>query len=227
MGAKYNEVKLAGLAGILSVAPGVAGVFIVQMWALPSTGANAAEIMTFVDANRTALLVDMFLTTATVALWLVFGVGVWLRLREVTGGERLLSACFLVGLIGFVTLLLAGFASFMVLVYRAPEASDPQLLYDLSFGLLAMSGVPTALALGSYAALAFHGDGLPRWTALLAAVAALAHLVLFASLAIPRGFFSLEGGVTIAIPALLFAWILATSVVMLRPGPEAATTETL
>lgn len=221
MAAKYNDAKLAAFAGILSIAPGVAGVFIAQMWTFPATGANATEIMAFVDANRTAVLLDMYLTTATVALWLIFGVGVWQRLRETTSGESLLSGCFLVGLIGFVTLLFAGFASFMVLVYRAPSASDPRLLYDVSFGLAAMSGVPTALALGSYAILVFRSSCLPAWTALIAAVVALAHLVLFASLAIPSGFFSLEGGVTIAIPALLFGWILATSVVMLRPESKA------
>jgi hypothetical protein len=221
VGAKYNGIKLAGLAGILSITPGAAGVFIAQMWTFPATGANGTEIMAFVDANRTALMVDMYLTTVTVALWLIFGVGIWLRLRETTGEESLLSACFLAGLIGFVTLLFAGFASFMVIVYRAPEASDPRLLYDLSFGLLAMSGVPTALALGSYAISVFRSRDLPKWTALIAAVAALAHLVLFASLAIPSGFFSLEGGVTIAIPALLFAWVFGTSIVMLRPGFEA------
>ena len=55
-------------------------------------------------------------------------------------------------------------------------------------------------------------------TGLVAAVAALAHLVLFASLLITSGFFSLEGGVTIAIPATLFAWILGTSIVLLRAG---------
>jgi hypothetical protein len=67
-------------------------------------------------------------------------------------------------------------------VYRIPEASEPRLLYDLSFGLLAMSGVPTALALGSYAALAFRSAQLPTATAWLAAIAALAHLMLLASL---------------------------------------------
>ncbi len=46
--------------------------------------------------------------------------------------------------------------------------------------------------------------------------AAVAHLVLLASLVITSGFFSLQGGVIIAIPAMLFAWILATSIVLLR-----------
>lgn len=127
-------------------------------------------------------------------------------------------ACFLVGLVSFVTLLLAGFTVFFLLAYRTPEGLDSQLLYDLSFALLAMSGVPTALALGSYAALVFRSDSLPRWTASVATVAALAHLLLLASLVVRGGFFSLEGGVTIAIPATLFGWIAATSWVMMGEG---------
>lgn len=221
MSAKYNPIKLAGLAGVLSIALGIAGAIVDQMWTFPGTASTAAEIAGYVHAHRSALLIAMVLSTAAVGLWLVFGVGVWQWLREATGRESVLSVCFLVGLVSFVTLLFAGFTSFFVLVYRAGEASDPRLLYDLAFGLLAMSGVPTALALGSYAALVFRGRSrLPGWTASVAAVAALAHLVLFASLLITSGFFSLEGEVIIAIPATLFAWILATSVALLRTGPE-------
>ena len=213
--AHHNAVKLAGLAGVLSIALGIAAVPVDQMWTFPGTGATAAEITGFIDAHRSALLIAMVLNTIAVGLWLVFGAGVWLRLREATGGESVLSACFLIGLVSFVTLLLAGFTAFFLLVYRVPEASDSRLLYDLSFGLLAMSGIPTALALGAYAALVFRSGCLPRWTASVAAVAALAHLVLLASLLVTSGFFSLEGGVTIAIPATLFAWIAGTSVAMM------------
>ena len=201
--ATYSAIKLAGLAGILSIMLGIAGVPVDQMWTFPGTGATAGEISGFVNVNRSALLVAMVLSTAAVGLWLVFGVGVWQWLREATGGESALSVCFLVGLVSFVTLLLAGFTSFFVFVYRSPEASDARLLYDLSFGLLAMSGAPTALALGSYAAMVFRCANLPDWTARFAIVAALAHLVLLASLLIRSGFFSLEGGVIIVIPATL------------------------
>jgi hypothetical protein len=169
-----------------------------------------------VQANRAELFVAMVLNTLAVGLWLVFGAGVWLRLRQVAGSESILPVCFLAGLIGFVTLLLVGFTVFFLLVYLTPEAPDPRLLYDLSFALLAVSGIPTALALGSYATLAFQSDFLPRWTASLATVAALAHLLLLASLGIKSGFFSLDGGVTIAIPATLFAWIAGMSSVMVE-----------
>jgi len=214
----YSETKIAGLAGVVSIALGMAGVIVDQMQTFPGTGATTGEIAGFVGTHRSALLVGMLLSTAAVGLLLVFGVGVWLRLRQMTGNEGVLSGCFIVGLGGFVTLLLAGFTSFFVLVYRAPAPSDPRLLYDLAFGMLAMSGVPTALALGSYAALVFRGGCLPRWTADLAVIAALAHLVLIASLVITSGFFSLAGGVTMAIPATLFAWIIGTSIVLMRTG---------
>lgn len=189
----YSAFKLAGLAGVASIVFGVAGVIVDEMWTFPGTAATAGEIAGFVDAHRSALLVAMVLTTAAVALWLLFGVGVWSWIRETGSGESFLSVCFLVGLVSFVTLLLAGFTCFFVLVYRAPEASDPRLLYDLAFALLAMSGVPTALALGSYATYVWRDHRLPGWTAWVAVVTALANLVLLASLVIRSGFFSLEG----------------------------------
>jgi hypothetical protein len=213
-----NGIKLAGLAGLLSIALGIVGVPVDQMWTFPITGATAGEVAAFAAANRTELLVAMALNTIAVGLWLVFGAGVWLRMRQAAGSESVLPACFLVGLVSFVTLLLSGFAVLFLLAYRAPTAPDPRLLYDLSFALLAMSGIPTALALGSYAALVFQTDSLPRGTAWVATVAVLAHLVLLASLAVRSGFFSLEGGVTIAIPGTLFAWIAATGWVMWAEG---------
>ena len=212
-----DAIRFAGLAGLLSIALGIAGLVVDQMWTFPGAGSTAAEIATFADHHRTALLAASILNTLVVGLWLVFGAGVWQWLRGGSQGESFLSTCFLVGLVSFVTLLLAGFTSFFVLVYRAPEASDPRLLYDLAFGLLAISGVPTALALGSYAALALGGGdrSLPSWTGWVAVFGAVAHLALLASLVITSGFFSLEGGVTIAIPGTLFAWIVSTSVVMI------------
>ena len=48
----------------------------------------------------------------------------------------------------------------------------------------------------------------------------MAHLVLLASLVITSGFFSLQGGVTIAIPGLLFTWITGTSIVLLGAGSK-------
>jgi hypothetical protein len=39
-----------------------------------------------------------------------------------------------------------GFGPALVLAYRSGAIGDPRLLWDLSFGILGLSGVPTALA---------------------------------------------------------------------------------
>jgi hypothetical protein len=209
------SMRLAGAAGLLGCALGVAGGLVLDMLHAPATTASAAEIVESVEGDRTALLVGMLLSTAAVSLWLVFGAGVWLRLRRASDPESLASACFAFGLVGFVTLLFAGFTAFFVLVYRDADVGDPRLLYDLTFGLLAMSGAPTAIALGSYAALVFRSTALPRWTAWLGVVGALAHLALLASFVVSEGFFSLQGQVITALPATLFIWITGTGIAML------------
>jgi Domain of unknown function (DUF4386) len=209
------SMRLAGAAGLLGCALGVAGTIAVDILDAPATTASAAEIVESVKGDRTALLVGMLLSTAAVSLWFVFGAGVWLRLRRASGPESLGSACFAFGFVAFVTLLLAGFTVYFVLVFRDADVGDPRLLYDLTFGLLAMSGAPTAIALGSYAALVFRSAALPRWTAWLGVVGALAHVALLASFVVSEGFFSLEGQVITAIPATLFMWIIGTGVAML------------
>jgi hypothetical protein len=208
------SMRLAGAAGLLGCALGVAGSLVVDILDAPATTASAAEIVESVEGDRTALLVGMLLATAAVSLWSVFGAGVWLRLRRASGPESLASACFAFGFVGLVALLLAGFTAFLVLAYRDADVGDPRLLYDLTFGLLAMSGAPTAIALASYAAVVFRSSALPRWTAWLGVVGALAHVALLASFVVSEGFFSLEGQVITAIPATLFLWIIGTGIAM-------------
>lgn len=217
-----DPIVLAGIAGLLSIALAVVAGAVSQMWDFPPTGATAAEIAAYVAEHRSALLVAMVLNTSAVTLWLVFGAGVWQRLRRIAGSDSLAATCFAFGFAGFVTLILAGFVPFFVLTYRAQGVTDARLLYDAAFGLLAMSGMPTAVALVSYAALVFRAGHLPRWTAMLAAFAAFAHVVLIASFLVPSGFFSLEGAVIIVIPAALFAWIAGTSFALIY-GPGRVT----
>ena len=199
--------------------PAIGSVLFAPTWEFPGTQAPASEITAYIVEHRSALLAGVLLNTLGVTLWGMFGMGIWLRLREASGGESFLTVCFVLGLISFMTLLLAGFVFFLVLTYRARHVSDPRLLYDITFGLLAMSGAPTAVALGSYATVTVRTRHLPLWTAALAALSAAAHVPLFASFVVENGFFSLEGqGITV-IPGTLFFWILGTGLAMLRAGP--------
>src|SRR3954452_14198844 len=213
-------MKLAGWAGVVGFALAAIGSAVVglfdnaSIFDFPATTASGADIASFVADHRSPMLAAMVLNTLGVELWLVLGVGVLLRLRET--GESVLSAAFALGLAGFVTLIFAGFVPFFLLAYRHGDPAHARLLYDLTFGLLAMSGAPTSVALWSYAILVWQRRQLPRWTAVLAAVAAAAHDLLLLSFLVSDGFFSLQGQVISAIPATLFIWILGTSVALLR-----------
>ena len=221
---EHRDMKQAGATGVLSIVVAVVIGLGAQMWELPATDAPAAEIRTYAADDPALGFVAMVLNTLVISMWLVFAAGVWSRLRQAARGGGVLLATFAFGFVSLVTLLFAGFTAYLLLMYRAPEVAEARLLYDLTFGLLAMSGLPTALALVAYAELVFRAGGLPRWTAWLALVAAVAHVGLLASFIVEDGFFSLQGEVIMAIPATLFAWIAATGVAMVRAGPVGAPT---
>jgi hypothetical protein len=217
-----KTTKLVGAVGVVGfIVPAVGGVLFAPTWDFPGTGATASAITDYVVEHQDALRAGVVLNAIGVTLWGMFGVGIWLRLRQASGRETYASACFLFGVVSFVTILLAGFVCFLVLAYRGQGISDPRLLYDLAFALLAMSGLPTAVALGSYAWLTLRSRHLPAWTAVLAIVSAAAHVLLLLSFVVNRGFFSLEGQVITVVPATLFFWILATGIAMLRDGSSA------
>jgi hypothetical protein len=218
-----SSMRIAGAAGVLGflvASVGSAGTG--HIFDLPGTHATAREITDYLAAHRTSGLVGMVLNTVGVSLWVVFGAGVWQRLRRAAGGEDVLSSCFGLAFAAMVTLIFAGFVPFFLILYRGHSVTDAKLLYDATFGLLAMSGAPTALALWSYAAVVFRTGEYPRWTAWLAVIGADAHVVLLASFIVTGGFFSLQGQVITAIPATLFVWIGATGLTMLRTGERAA-----
>lgn len=213
-----GAARIAGMAGIAGIAIPSVALLLVPIWDFPATGTSPGGLVEFVTAHQHGLQATMVLYTVGVTLWAVFGAAAWAQLRATlppSGRTAALLACFAAGLVGFVTLLLAGFTAFDVLVYR-PSADDAQVLYDLAFGLLAMSGMPTAVALGSYALLVRAQPVVPRWAGVLAGITALAHIALLVSFVVPRGFLSLEGQVITAVPALLWAWILGTAIAMAR-----------
>jgi hypothetical protein len=158
----------------------------------------------------------MLLNTVGVTLWLIFGAALWAYLRDRLPTRSTLPTCFAAGLIGCVTLLLSGFTAFDLLLYRQHSAETSTLLYDLTFGLLAMSGMPTVVALGSFAVAVYIHRVLPRYTAHLAIAGAVIHPLLLAAFIVHDGPLSLQGFSITGMPAFLFAWILGTALAMPR-----------
>lgn len=215
--------SLGGLAGVAGVGVPFIGLGVLPIWRFPATTASSEQIAAFAAQHRAASQLMMLLYTVGVTLWLVFGASIWARLRAMLSSESDLPTVFGAGLVGFVTLLMAGFVAFDVLVYR-PDVSDARVLYDLTFGMLAMSGLPTAICLAAFSVAVHKHEILPGYTAHLATLAAVAHVLLLLSFVVGSGFFSLEGAVITVIPATLWAWILATGIALLRSDTVAAAT---
>jgi hypothetical protein len=209
-------MALAGKAGVVSIGLALFAAPFFPLWEYPATNAAGAQLASFVHGHAAGFTAAVLLDAFAVCLWMVFGTGVWLRLRSIVGGDSVLTTTFAFCLVGFVSLLLTGFTAALVLAYRTPGATDARLLSDLCFGALAMSGIPTAIALSAFAAIVFRHGGFPRLTAWFALDAAAAHLLLPFSLVISTGFLSLEGQVITVFPVLLFVWICATGIAMWR-----------
>ena len=128
----------------------------------------------------------------------------------------------LAGLASFDLIIIAAFVPGYMLSYRTQPSVIAGPLADLGFGLLALSGLPTALCLASYATLVRRLRCLPPWTAWLAGAGALAHVLIAASFVSHGGFLSLESSVIVWVPATFFAWIFATSAALLRKPTSAA-----
>lgn len=212
---------LGGWAGVVGTVAPVIGLFVLPIWQFPGTASSGTQVRDFVQVHQGPLQWVMVLNTLGVSLWMVFGAAVWSRLHRADAGADPLIACFALGVGGLVTLLLSGFTCFDVLVLRAPAPASASLLYDLTFALLAMSGMPTAVALGAYGWVNARQKLLPQPTSVLAVVTAVAHVLLLLSFTVSEGFFSLEGQVITVVPGLLFAWIFTTGLALLRDQASA------
>jgi hypothetical protein len=214
---KIARDRLTGSIGIAGVAVPAIGLLILPIWSFPGTHESGHAVATWAALHQGRLEVVMVLNTMGVTLWLAFGAAVRARMRQALTSSALPDV-FAAGMVATVCLLLAGFTAFDVLVYRADQLAGPEtrLLYDLTFGLLAMSGMPTAVAMVAFVV----GVRRDRFTAphlgWLAAATAVAHVVLLASLIVPTGKMSLEEWPITVVPAFLWAWILATGITLVR-----------
>lgn len=209
--------RAIGLTGLASFAFIIAGALIAPpLWNAPGTNASPAQVAAYVQANHARTLAALLVYSLAMGLFLCFAGGLWSWLRRREREPQLLSSAFAFGAVALTVLIFAAFASAGVMSYRPQQPAFAASLSDVTFALLALSGVPTAVCLNAYAALVLRHKCLPSWTAWLAMLAADAHLLIAASFLSHGSFLSLEGAVIVAVPATFFAWILATSAALLR-----------
>ena len=212
----WDAPRVARWSGIFGVVLPAITLMVYPIWSFPATRTQPVDISRWAMAHHDRLVLIMVLNTVGVTLWFVFGAAVWAHLRDRVPMKSVLPTCFAVGFIGCVTLLLSGFTAFDLLLYRRRSADAASLLYDLTFGLLAMSGMPIAVALAAFAVAVYTRQVLPVYTGHLAVAAAVVHPVLLLTFVFRTGPLSLEGLSISAMPAFLFAWILGTALAMPR-----------
>jgi hypothetical protein len=218
--AAASITRLTGLAGLGSFILIVVAALVARpLWNAPGSTATAAHVAAYAQADRGSTLASLFIYSLAMGLFLCFAAGLWSWLRESEPPPQPLSAGFALGAVALVVLILAAFATGGVLTYRHQPAAIAQTLRDLTFGLLALSGIPTAVCLGAYGELVLRRRCLPVWTAWLAGLGAVAHVLIAASFLSHGALLSVEGSVIVLVPATFFAWIFATSVALLR-GPR-------
>jgi hypothetical protein len=213
-----RAIALVGLASFVLII--IAAFVSPPLWNAPGTNATAARVAEYVQANHARSLAALFMYSIAMGLFLCFAGGLWSWLRRTERSPQPLSAVFAFGAVSLTMLIFAGFAAAGVMSYRPQQPAFAASLSDMTFALLALSGIPTAVALNAYAALVLKNKCLPAWTAWLAMLAADAHVLIAASFLSHEGFLSLEGEVIVAVPATFFAWILATSLALLRRGAD-------
>lgn len=218
-----TDSALAGWGGLIGVACTTASAPLMPIWGFPPSGSSGRTIANFIAAHHSGLTSGMLLNILGVTLWALLGAGVWQRMRGRGGPPTLAANCFGIGVTMLIALILAGFLAFVVLISRLNDPSVAPLLYDLTFGLLAISGAPTALCLAAFAADALRTKRFPAVAAWVAVVGAAAHVLLVFSIFIPRGFFSLQGQVITAAPATLFIWWVTVAVALVTSAGPAKT----
>ncbi|WP_208863318.1 hypothetical protein [Mycolicibacter icosiumassiliensis] len=214
IGTSWDAPRVARWSGILGVILPATTLLVYPIWSFPGTRMQSTELARWAASHHDRLVVTMTLNTLGVTLWFVFGAAVWAYLRDRLPMKSILPTCFAAGFIGCLTLLLSGFTAFDLLLYRRRSADAASLLYDLTFGLLAMSGMPLVVALGAFVIAVYARQMLPAYAGHLALAAAVVHPVLLLTFVFRSGPLSLEGYSITAMPAFLFAWILGTALAM-------------
>lgn len=211
-----SAARVIRWSGVIGFALPALTLPVYPIWSYPQTQTSGSDVAVWATNHHEQLVVTQLLNTVGVTLWFVFGAALWTYLRDRLPTRSTLPVCFAASFFGCVILLLSGFTAFNLLLYRQHSAELSTLLYDLTFGLLAMSGLPTVVALGSFAAAVYRHRVLPRYTAHLAIAGAAVHPLLLAAFIVEDGPLSLQGLSITAMPAFLFAWILGAALGMPR-----------
>lgn len=212
-----GRMRTAALCGLASFALIMISAFVLArpLWNAPATGAPPGAIAAYVHQAHGREVSSLLVYAVGIGLFLCFAAGLWRWLSAIESAPATMSGVFAFGTLALAVLILVAFAVAEVMIYRPVSPAIAQTLRDLTFGLLALSGIPSAVCMGAYASLVLRHGALARWTGWLALMGVLAHLLISVSFLDHGGLLSLEGPLIVLVPGTFFAWIFAASLALL------------
>lgn len=210
--------RLAAIAGLAAVALVIASSIVLPITSNgPTTGSSPHRVASYIASHRHAIIVGLYLFSASLVLFVAFAAGLRARLRAADPGDSFATAA-LAGAAVLAGVLLVGFAVLMALAYHAGHARlDPdteRTLVDISYATFALSGLPTVVAIGGFSVALQRTRLLAPWVAWLGYLVALAHVAASVTFA-QQGAFGLEGAVAAIVPVLFYVWLASVSAALL------------
>ena len=214
--------RWTGLAGIATVILALVAFAVFGTTSPPTETDSGLAISAYFADHRTTLAVLVYLIALSFGFNLVFFIGLRDVLRRRAPDVATLASVGAAGGALFIAIAYVGFGVLLQLVYRE-GVGDPdtqKTLFDIYTLNITMASVPTAVALIATSLAILQSSTFPRWLAWYGFAVATAHLVGMGALA-REGFFapSVIGGYIA--PLMFYAWVLAFSVLLLRPPKPA------
>ena len=213
--------RLGGVVGIVFVVIAVVAVF------LPGTPPKADEvskIATYFTDKRGSILAANYLTCLAFVFFLLFAgaLRTHLGVADPTGFRP--GSAMLAGGVAAASMVIAGTAVLNGAVFQVASAGDVNLnhaLYDVANDLFFAAGFGFAVFFVGAAVAVTVTRALPSAMVPAALVVTLLNVVAGVGFFAKSGFFAIGGAFGFIGPLATLLWVLAASIVMLRPLPTA------
>src|SRR5688572_29446349 len=226
----WNSERWNAASGYLVILLGIAGAAFERGG--PAANAPIEDTLRFVSTYRTELLAQsvMFVLSAGAYLWF-FGALRGVLVSAEKGTATISTIAFGAGIISSgMQMILQALQVALALAVRDQVASGIAGLFgSLMWAVSVIAYVPVAVMLAAVALVSLRHRALPCWLAWFSGAASLAHLIMSLGLVAERGPLVPGGALTYALYAILLAWLLAITTVMVfgsttRPGAVQAGT---
>jgi hypothetical protein len=210
--------QLGAAAGVLFVVVALVALFLPGA---PPKANEVAQITTWFTEKRGAIMAGNALAGLAFALFLLFASALRAHFAAEDRTGTRPGAAILPGAVTFVAMVLAGNAVMNGAVFDPGVVRDPTLshaLYYTGSDLYAMSGFGLAVFFAGAATAIAISQALPSALAPAAVLLAVLNLLSGIGLFARSGFFAIGGALGWIVPLASLIWVLAVSILLLRPG---------